>query len=100
MNRTWQNLKTIWRTMGYAAALTLLGASRVSTSDQWTAILSQWAWMILIVVVAQIGWAVWVQIAEETRRVLKEQRDKARLVREPNPLDELRELDEGLHEIP
>ena len=76
LSNLWKRLKTIWQTMSYAAALTLLGASRVSTNDQWTAILAQWAWMILIVVVGQIGWVVLVQIADETRRVLREQKAK------------------------
>ncbi|HSS99920.1 MAG TPA: hypothetical protein VLK33_22955 [Terriglobales bacterium] len=72
----WERLKLIWQTMSYAAALTLLGASRVSTNDQWTAILAQWAWMILIVVVGRIGWVVCLQIVEETRRVLQAQKAK------------------------
>ncbi|HSS97072.1 MAG TPA: hypothetical protein VLK33_08580 [Terriglobales bacterium] len=78
VNAAGEKLKTIWQTMSYAAALTLLGASRVSTNDQWTAILAQWAWMILIVVVGQIGWVVCLQILEETKKVLREQKAKER----------------------
>lgn len=75
LNETWERLKFIWRTLSYAAALTLLGASSVSTNDQWTAILSRWAMMMLVVVLARIGWMACAQIVQEARRVLQEKQE-------------------------
>jgi len=74
--KAWERAKIIWRILGYAATLTLLAASRLSTTDQWNVIIAYWAWMILVVVVGQIGWVICVQIAEETKRVLREQKTK------------------------
>ena len=76
MKREWESAKLIWQTMGYAATLTLLSASRVSNNDQWLNILAQWAVMMFVVVVGRVGWVVCIQIAEETRRVLQEQKVK------------------------
>jgi hypothetical protein len=74
--KAWERLKLIWRILGYAATLTLLAASRLSTTDQWNLVIGYWAWMILFVVIGQIGWVILLQIAEETRRVLREQKAK------------------------
>lgn len=76
MRREWESAKLIWQTMGYAATLTLLSASRVSSNDQWLGILSQWAVMMFVVVIGRVGWVICIQIADETRRVLQAQKAK------------------------
>lgn len=76
MGKRLENLKTILLTLSYAATLTLMSVSRFSTNDQWTAILSRWAVMMLVVVLARIGWMACAAIVQEAHRVMEEKKAK------------------------